>query len=113
MDKAHRFYHLTPEGKVEPATVDEWAACLASLERRRIAESEIETTDGRRCAVSTIFIGLNRSFEPDKVIVFETLVTLGEDISLMPHSGTYADAVAAHNAIAGSVQDQLLRGDNG
>lgn len=94
--------HYILEGKeIKEATLMEWAKSMENHDSRRVDET---TTDKGR--VSTVFLGLDHSFEEGAdPILFETMVFGGEMNEEMERCCTYDEAVKMHEEMRKRVND--------
>lgn len=72
-------------------TQDEWAILFQASRWQLIAE-------GDGVHVSTVYIGLNHEFDPDKSpLIFESLVHVDDNEQEMVRYATKADAIVGHS----------------
>ena len=96
-------YILDDEHQPQQVSLLEWAEWYENADRC-VARSETELHE-----VSTIFLGLDYSWDKDPPILFETMVfarerggdgqRLGDDLGLMDRYATWDEALKGHNDI--------------
>lgn len=59
----------------------------------------VEKTQLKDCLVSTVFLGLDHSFDEGCPVLFETMVFEGPDAGYMERYHTWDEAVAGHERI--------------
>lgn len=126
MDEKDPDYGMYYNREGKPITMWEWARLSQLPGYKRIAVTMLP--DGRR--VSTIWLGLNHSFWPDRPIhIFETMVFSAETHTIELGSGprevhaeegqwrytTEAEALAGHEAVVAQLRgpvtiDELITG---
>lgn len=93
--KKHRYYILdTQHNLVGVNDVRLWAAFFEDDTKRRVATDTFE--DGT-IVVSTVFLGLDHSFDPDAPpVLFETMIFGGPHNEYQERYETWAQAVKGH-----------------
>ena len=93
MTQESRYYRL--EGTIPvPCTVLEWADAFERADRI-VAQTNLSPT----VRVSTVFLGLDHSFDPNgPPMLFETMIFGIEDDEYQTRCGTWEQALAMHEA---------------
>lgn len=92
MEKKNTHYIL--EGKkVVPVDLMTWAMWFEKADRK-VKRTELDNG----VSVSTVFLGLGHSsiFEPDKLLIFETMIFGGEHDEYCERYSTWEEAEAGH-----------------
>ena len=100
---------LDEDKNVVEADLETWATEFSNMDRT------VEKTTANGLAVSTVFLGLDHSWDDDKIEVFETMVfPLDDDDEILDWSelecvryGTYQEAVDGHKVVV----DKALAGE--
>lgn len=93
-------YYILEGHNAVPAAMEDWAQWVTeSNEDRRVAR---ESVPG--CEVSTVFLGLDRSFGGGPPMLFETMVFGGPLDGEQARYSTWDEAEAGHQAVVGRVR---------
>jgi hypothetical protein len=99
-----RIWYILKDGKIQPATLDEWDRWFNDVENRRI-----EYTEEEDFCVSTVFLGMDHGLGySDKPLCFETLIREGPEPlrNMIYRYSTMGEAKAGHYALV-----RMLRGE--
>jgi hypothetical protein len=99
-----RYYTLKPDHSVEPCDLHQWSEEFEDPSKRVVASDHWPTpnADGsnpedKGVHVSTIFLGLDHSFQPDgPPVLFETMIFGGQHDQYQERYTTYELALLGH-----------------
>lgn len=93
--------YILKDREVVSATLDEWAEWFQTADRKIAFDEKGDV------AVSTVFLGIDHSFEPGmEPVVFETMVFGGEHDQLTKRYSTYDQAEFGHKEVVAEVFDE-------
>ena len=88
----------------QPITLDEWGSLLTEdITTRVVAKDDLVVAGGPVC-VSTVWLGLDHSWDDGPPLIFETMVFGGALEGEMERYSTEAEAVAGHAAMCARVR---------
>lgn len=97
-------YTLNAEGEPVPCSLETWAQQFERLDMRRVGDDE--PVPGVR--VSTVFIGLDYSFNGGPPLVFETMILGGGHDEFQERCTTLAQAKDMHARAVKLVTDTVF-----
>lgn len=97
-------YYKLENHQVVPSDLYAWAESMEAHESRRVAETHI----GDIC-VSTVFLGVDHSFDGGPPLLFETMVFGGPLDEAMERCSTWEQAETMHAAMCDQVRRVLHR----
>jgi hypothetical protein len=87
-----------------PITMEEWGAALASGADRHVAETTVGDV-----WVSTVWLGLDHSWDDGPPLIFETMVFGGPCNEEMHRYSTEVQALAGHDQMVARVQQACVK----
>ena len=90
-------YILVGHEPVREPDLFKWARWLDSAERH------VKLTEQDDVRVSTVFLGIDHSWDDDRPILFETMVFIDGDGGEMDRYATWDEAVEGHDRIVATV----------
>lgn len=99
----HDFYVLDGHTPVPETNPQKWSEFFENPDNRRVAMTKIKDV-----AISTVFLGLDHSFNPgDKPLLFETMVFGGELNEEQRRCSTWEEAERMHARMVAEVKETL------
>lgn len=92
-----RYFVLDKNDNPIPANIIEWGKMFENHDLRRVAIDKFDV-DGEEITVSTVFLGLDHSFnpEPHLPVLWETMIFGGVNSEWMDRYTSKKDALAGH-----------------
>lgn len=96
-------FYILVDGKTKIVGLKEWARWFDNNDNRRIALNEL----GNGVEVSTVFLGIEPSFETGKPLLFETMVFGGPLDRECDHYATLEQARLGHDRMVEHVREEI------